>query len=78
MYRRNMLKEELDRLREENKRLLLENVFLRERNNTLQSEIRNMRLEIHNRSLMDSLQNEILLKPTTIRINKEDKDDIGE
>ena len=75
MYRRNMLKEELDRLREENKRLLLENVFLRERNNTLCADIRNMRLEIHNRSLMDTLQKEILLNPKAIIIDKENKEE---
>ena len=75
MYRRNMLKEELDRLREENKRLLLENVYLKERNNTLCADIRNMRLEIHNRSLMDTLQKEILLNPKAIIIDKENKEE---
>ena len=69
MYRRNMLKEELEKLREENKRLLLENVYLKERNNTLQSELYNIRLEIQNNSLFDSLKKEILTKPRVIRID---------
>lgn len=71
MYRQNKLKEELERLREENKRLLLENVYLKERNNTLQSELYNIRLEIQNKSLLDSLQKEILTKPRMIRIDKD-------
>lgn len=75
MYRRNMLKEELEKLREENKRLLLENVYLKERANTLQSELYNIRLEIQNNGLFDSLQKEILTKPRVIRIDTDDWSD---
>lgn len=71
MYRQNKLKEELDKLREENKRLLFENVYLKERNNTLQSELYNIRLEIQNKSLIDSLQKELLTKPRVVRIDKD-------
>ena len=71
MYRQNKLKEELDKLRKENERLLLENVYLKERNNTLQSELYNIRLEINNKSLIDSLQKELLTKPRVVRIDKD-------
>lgn len=71
MYRQNKLKEELDKLRKENERLLLENVYLKERNNTLQSELYNIRLEIQNKSLIDSLQKELLTKPRVVRIDKD-------
>lgn len=71
MYRQNLLKQELNKLRKDKDYLECENMILKERINTLQTEIRALRLELQNKELVNKLTMDIAVKPITIK-------DVGE
>ena len=66
MYRQNLLKQELDKLRKDNDYLKYSNALLNERISMLQTEIRALRLELQNKELVNKLTMDIATKPIKI------------